>query len=51
MRKTLEGWHGQPHFDPRKLAAMSPLKRDVQLAAWTIVANMILNLDETITKG
>jgi len=34
--KDLDGWHGQPHFDPRKLAAMSPLKRDVQLAAWTI---------------
>jgi hypothetical protein len=25
--------------------------QDVELAAWTMVANMILNLDETMTKG
>ena len=25
--KTLAGWHGMPHFDPRELAAMSPEAR------------------------
>jgi HEAT repeat protein len=37
--KDLSGWHGQPHFDPRKLAAMSKTDRDSQVAEWTADAN------------
>ncbi|MBX6313438.1 MAG: DUF1080 domain-containing protein [Isosphaeraceae bacterium] len=33
--KDLSGWHGMPHFDPRKLAAMSDEERAKQIAAWT----------------
>jgi hypothetical protein len=33
--KDLTGWHGMPHFDPRKLAAMSEEERAKQVAAWT----------------
>lgn len=33
--KDLSGWHGMPHFDPRKLAEMSAEERDKQIAAWT----------------
>jgi len=32
--KDLSGWHGMPHFDPRKLAAMSDEERAEKLAAW-----------------
>ncbi|MEZ5940143.1 MAG: DUF1080 domain-containing protein [Planctomycetaceae bacterium] len=32
--KDLTGWHGMPHFDPRKLAAMSEEDRAAQLATW-----------------
>ena len=32
--KTLKGWHGQPHFSPIKLAAMSDEDRKAQLAKW-----------------
>ncbi len=31
----LAGWHGMPHFDPYKLAAMKPEERAAQVAAWT----------------
>ena len=31
----LTGWHGQPHFDPRKLAEMSDEDRAAQLKEWT----------------
>ena len=33
--KTLDGWHGMPHFDPRQLAAMPEEARSKQVAAWT----------------
>ena len=33
--KSLTGWHGMPHFDPRKLAAMSDEERANKLAEWT----------------
>ena len=33
--KDLAGWHGMPHFDPRKLAAMTADDRAKQIAAWT----------------
>ncbi len=32
--KTLDGWHGQPHFDPYKLASMSEQDRNAKLAEW-----------------
>lgn len=33
--KDLDGWHGMPHFDPRKLAAMSDEERAKKIAADT----------------
>ncbi|MCA9084916.1 MAG: DUF1080 domain-containing protein [Planctomycetaceae bacterium] len=30
----LNGWHAMPHFDPRKLAAMSDDERTAKLAEW-----------------
>jgi hypothetical protein len=33
--KDLAGWHGMPHFDPRKLAAMSAEDRARKLAKET----------------
>src|SRR5437764_1030139 len=33
--KDLTGWHGMPHFDPRKLAAMSEADRARKIAADT----------------
>ncbi len=33
--KSLAGWHGMPHFDPRKLAAMGEEERAKKLAEWT----------------
>jgi hypothetical protein len=32
--KTLDGWHGMPHFDPNKLAAMSAEQRTAKSAEW-----------------
>lgn len=32
--KDLTGWHGKPHFDPRKLAAMPEAERAAKLAEW-----------------
>src|SRR4051812_42769617 len=31
----LAGWHGMPHFDPYKLAALSEADRKAQLDKWT----------------
>ena len=33
--KTLNGWHGMPHFDPYKLAAMPEDKRKALIDQWT----------------
>jgi hypothetical protein len=33
--KDLSGWHGMPHFDPYKLAAMAESERRVQIDQWT----------------
>jgi hypothetical protein len=33
--KDLTGWHGMPHFDPRKLAAMSAEERSKKIEEWT----------------
>jgi hypothetical protein len=33
--KDMTGWHGMPHFDPRKLAAMTDEERSRQIAGWT----------------
>jgi len=32
--KDFSGWHGMPHFDPRKLAAMSADERAKTIAGW-----------------
>jgi hypothetical protein len=32
--KSLSGWHGMPHFDPYKLAALSGEERDSLLEKW-----------------
>lgn len=33
--EDLAGWHGMPHFDPRKLEAMGEEERAKQIATWT----------------
>jgi hypothetical protein len=33
--KDLTGWHGMPHFDPYKLAAMPEAERKAQIEEWT----------------
>src|SRR5438876_732288 len=33
--KDLTGWHGMPHSDPYKLAAMSEAERKAQIEKWT----------------
>jgi hypothetical protein len=37
-------------LDPRALASPQPAVAPAQLAGWTVVARVLLNLDETITK-
>lgn len=36
--KDLSGWHGMPHFDPYKLAAMPEAERRAQIEKWTLDA-------------
>src|SRR5205823_5285465 len=33
--KDLSGWHGMPHFDPYKLAALPEAERRAQIEKWT----------------
>ena len=54
-RETLAEFQKHPD-GAMKIVSVGESKRDEQLsvsqlAAWTILANLILNLDETVTKG
>ena len=44
--QDLTGWHGMPHFDPRKLAAMDEAERAAQIAAWTNDAKQHWTVEE-----
>ena len=44
--QNLDGWHGQPHFDPAKLAAMTDQQREEQVAAWTAEAKQHWSVDD-----
>lgn len=58
MLKKEESHYGQPNAKPWQLAADDPAKppqlptgaTPAELAAWTVVSRVLLNLDETITK-
>jgi len=47
------GWHGMPHFDPRKLAEMSEEARAEKIAAWTEDAHKHWSIDgnEIVNDG
>ncbi len=51
--KDLTGWHGMPHFDPRKLAAMGEEERANQIASWTDDAKQHWSVDgyELVNDG
>ncbi len=51
--KDLDGWHGMPHFDPNKLAAMSTEDRAKTIADWTEDAkkHWTVEHDELINDG
>jgi len=51
--KDLTGWHGMPHVDPYKLAAMKPEERDAQIAKWTEDArkHWTVERDELVNDG
>lgn len=38
--KTLDGWHGRPHVDPKTLADMTAEEREKQLHTWTEEAKL-----------
>ncbi len=44
--KDLTGWHGMPHFDPYKLAAMSEDQRKAQIEKWTADAKKHWTVDK-----
>ena len=44
--KDLAGWHGMPHFDPNKLAAMTVEERTKQIAEWTEDAKKHWSVDK-----
>jgi hypothetical protein len=44
--KDLAGWHGMPHFDPYKLAAMPEAERQAQIEKWTDDAKMHWSVDK-----
>lgn len=50
---NLNGWHGQKHFDPSKLAAMNPADRLKQLADWWKEAQQHWNVEsgELVNDG
>jgi outer membrane protein assembly factor BamB len=51
--KDLSGWYGVPHFDPRKLAAMSERDRTAQLAQWRkeLLAHWRVENGEIVNDG
>jgi hypothetical protein len=51
--KDLDGWHGMPHFDPYKLAAMSDEERKSQIGKWTDDAkkHWSVDKDELVNDG
>jgi len=51
--KDLTGWHGMPHFDPRKLEAMTETEKKEQIAKWTEDAKMHWSVDngELVNDG
>ena len=53
LRRAVQDWNGA---EERKLIAIGESKPDAmidpcELAAWTMVANLVLNLDEVLSKG
>ncbi len=44
--KDLSGWHGMPHFDPRKLAGMTEDQRAAQIKTWTEDAKQHWTVDD-----
>ena len=44
--KELTGWHGMPHFDPYKLAAMTEDARNAQIEKWTEDAKKHWSIDK-----
>lgn len=51
--KDLTGWHGRPHFDPRKLSAMTDDERAEQLGKWLDEAKQHWSVDngELVNDG
>jgi hypothetical protein len=52
-QRLADGWTSPwdlAGFDPTKAPKMPQGSTPVQLAAWTVVSRVLLNLDETITK-
>jgi hypothetical protein len=46
------GKKGETKSDNAKAETTVPTpKNAAELAAWTVIANVLLNLDETLTKG
>ncbi len=50
---NLDGWHGQVHFDPYKLAEMSAGERDAKIQQWTAEAreHWTVEGDELVNDG
>src|SRR5690606_34855034 len=46
--QNLDGWHGRPHVDPAKLAAMTDQQRADQLAEWTEEARQHWSVDDGV---
>jgi hypothetical protein len=44
--KDLSGWHGMPHYDPYKLAAMKPADRKALIEKWTADAKKHWKIDK-----
>jgi hypothetical protein len=56
MTRLIREMHDRYRKDPGKARAMVAAPSDPSLdatewATWTVIANVLLNLDETITRG